>query len=87
MNRAARALLAAAALAATGCATVDPYARAPIAQHLERSDAAGDCARLFREVDARIDALGVRDAMAPRVSGFPYLRVDRATAALRDEAL
>lgn len=86
MNRAARALLAAAALAATGCATVDPYARAPIAQHLERSDAAGDCARLFREVDARIDALGVRDAMAPRVSGFPYLRVDRATAALRDEA-
>jgi hypothetical protein len=87
MKRAARALLAAAALAAAGCATVDPYARAPIAQHLERSDAAGDCARLFRAADARIDALGVRDAMAPRVPGFPYLRVDRATAALRDVAL
>jgi len=87
MNRAARGLLAAAALAAAGCATVDPYSRAPIARHLERSDAAGDCARLFRDVDARIDALGVRDAMAPRVTGFPYLRVDRATAALRDEAL
>jgi hypothetical protein len=87
MNGAGRALIAAAALAAAGCATVDPYTRAPIAQHLERSDAAGDCARLFRAVDARIDALGVRDALAPRVPGFPYLRVDRATAALRDEAL
>lgn len=87
MRRAARALLAAVALAAAGCATVDPYARAPIAQHLERSDAAGDCARMFRAADARIDALGMRDAMAPRVPGFPYLRVDRATAALRNEAL
>lgn len=87
MRRARRALLVAVALAAAGCATVDPYARAPIAQHLERSDAAGDCARLLRDVDARIDALGVRDALAPRVPGFPYLRVDRATAALRDEAL
>ncbi len=87
MRRAPRVLLAAAALAAAGCATVDPYAHAPIARHLERSDAAGDCARLFRAVDARIDALGVRDAMAPRVQGFPYLRVDRATEAMRDEAL
>ncbi len=87
MRRARGALLVALALAAAGCATIDPYTRAPIAQHLERSDAAGDCARLFRDVDARIDALGVRDAQAPRVPGFPYLRVDRATAALRDEAL
>ncbi|GAB4464256.1 MAG: hypothetical protein OHK0044_01190 [Burkholderiaceae bacterium] len=87
MSRVRGALIVVAALAATGCATVDPYAHAPVAQHLERDDAAGDCARLFRAVDARIDALGVRDAMAPRVAGFPYLRVDRATEALRDEAL
>lgn len=73
-------------LLSAGCATVDPYAYAPIAQHLERADEAGDCARLLRAVDRRIDALGVRDAGAPRVPGFPHLRVDRFTAALGERA-
>ncbi len=50
--------------------------------HLQRTDSVGDCARLFRDADARIDAAGVRDAAAPRVAGFPYLRVDRFSAAL-----
>jgi hypothetical protein len=48
--------------------------------HLGRADAVGDCARLLRAVDRRVDALGARDAAAPRVPGFPYLRVDRFTA-------
>ena len=55
--------------------------------HLARNDDVGNCARLFREVDARIDRAQVRDAQTPRVAGFPYLRVDRFTASLRDQAL
>lgn len=66
---------------AGGCA-VDPYARAPIEQHLARADAVGDCARLLRAVDRRIDAARLRDAQARRVPGFPYLRVDRFTVSL-----
>jgi hypothetical protein len=77
-------LLAAALLAA--CAAVDPYRQAPIAQHLARNDAVGECARLLRDVDRRIDSAGARDAMAPRVGGFPYLRVDRFAAALSADA-
>jgi len=68
-----------------GCATVDsadPYAADPIARHLERDDDVGYCARLFADIDRRVDALAVRDAEAPRIAGFPYLRVDRLTAAL-----
>lgn len=70
-----------------GCASLDPYAGAPIAAHLDRDDAVGACARLFRAADAQVDALGVRDALAPRLAGFPYLRTDRFTASLADDAL
>ncbi len=80
-----RVLLAVVALLA-GCASVDPYARPPIAEHLQRAGAAGDCARLLREVDQRVDAVGTRDAQSPRVAGFPYLRVDRFAASLGEEA-
>lgn len=80
----ARALLL--MLALGGCASVDPYAAAPMMQHLERDDAVGYCARLFADVDRRVDLLGVRDAEAPRVEGFPYLRVDRFSAALAGRA-
>jgi hypothetical protein len=69
-----------------GCASIDPYTSEPIATHLQRTDPAGDCARLLRDVDRRIDAAGVRDAQSPRVPGFPYLRVDRFTASLDAEA-
>ena len=69
-----------------GCASLDPYAAAPIAAHLEAPGAAGDCARLLRDVDRRVDAAGARDAQAPRVPGFPYLRVDRFTAGLAADA-
>jgi hypothetical protein len=77
----------AAALAAalvSGCASfgaeslgADPYALAPIAAQLTRADAVGDCARRFRDLDARIDSAGARDAQDVRVPGYPYLRVDR----------
>jgi hypothetical protein len=75
-----------AALLAGGCASVDPYAHAPISEHLQRGDDIGDCARLLQAIDRRIDAAGVRDAGAPRVPGFPYLRVERFPAALGEQA-
>lgn len=83
-----RALAAACAalLLATGCASVDPFARAPIAQHLQRADGVGDCARLLQELDRRVDAADARDAQAPRVPGFPYLRVDRLAESLAPAA-
>ena len=69
-------------LALVGCASVDPYASPPMAQNLQREDDVGYCARLFADIDRRVDTLGVRDAEAHRVNGFPYLRVDRFSAAL-----
>jgi hypothetical protein len=36
-----------------------------------------ECAQWYRSLDAAVDAAGVRDAQYARVSGFPYLRVDR----------
>ncbi len=65
-----------------GCASVDPYAATPMQQHLQRHDGVGDCARLLQATDQSIDTVGVRDAQAPRMRGFPYLRIDRTNAAL-----
>jgi len=82
-----RTLIAALALlVVAGCATLDPYAAAPISDHLARTDEIGDCARLFRDTDTNIDRAGVRDAQAPRVPGFPYLRVDRFIESLSERA-
>jgi hypothetical protein len=78
--------LAFVALLLAGCATVDPYASLPMSQNLQREDNVGYCARLFADVDRRVDLLGVRDAEAHRVVGFPYLRVDRFSAALSPHA-
>lgn len=85
----ASALALCATVALAGCATVetaDPYAAEPIARHLERDDNVGYCARLFADIDRRVDALAARDAEAPRIAGFPYLRVDRLAAALAPRA-
>lgn len=89
VNRIAARLLpsAFALLALGGCASIDPYAAAPMAQNLEREDTVGYCARLFADVDRRIDTLGVRDAEAARIPGFPYLRIDRFSVALADRAV
>jgi hypothetical protein len=75
-------LAASCVLALSACAGVDPYRHLPIAAHLQRTDAVGDCARLLQRIDRTIDESGRRDAQAPRVDGFPYLRVDRLTARL-----
>jgi hypothetical protein len=80
------AVFAAASLLLAGCAVADPYAQAPVREHLDRPDDVGACARLLRELDGRVDAAGIRDAGAPRVPGFPYLRVDRFTASLGERA-
>ncbi len=73
-------------LALAGCATVDPYAAQPMAQNLQRDDDVGYCARLFADIDRRVESLGVRDAEAHRIAGFPYLRVDRFSATLAPHA-
>jgi len=89
IHRCAQGALALGALLLAGCASLGPrpdtagvYASPPVVQHLQREDDVGLCARLLREADRAIDAAGVRDALAARVPGFPYLRVDRITAAL-----
>ncbi len=69
-----------------GCASLDPYAEAPMQQHLQRQDDLGDCARLLQALDRSIDTAGVRDAQSPRMRGFPYLRIDRMNAALTGAA-
>ena len=77
-----RAGLASLALGLAGCATVDPFAQAPIAAHLERADGVGDCARLLRELDRQVTAAAARDAQDTVIPGFPYLRVDRLSASV-----
>ncbi|WP_293373279.1 hypothetical protein [Nevskia sp.] len=43
------------------------------------------CRARYAEMDAKIDAAGVRDGVFHRVPGFPYLRSDRMLASFRDE--
>jgi hypothetical protein len=50
------------------------------------------CAEWYQQLDGAVDAAGVRDASRARISGYPYLRVDRFTAsfdaqAARDDAV
>ncbi len=73
---------AVAVLLLTGaCATIQP----PQHAHLRSEDAGvRECASLFRDMDARIDGAGVRDAEDWRVPGFPYLRSNRYLASLQD---
>ncbi len=68
---------------AAGCATTE----APFSAHLaSESTKVRECDEWYRELDARIDAAGVRDAQDTRVAGFPYLRVNRLLASLRPVA-
>ena len=62
-------------LLAAGCATFEgqPTGQSP-------------CQEWFAALDQRVDAAGVRDAQYARVAGFPYLRVDRLLASLREQA-
>ena len=79
MRRAALALVA--AIAAAGCASIAPSAR------IESPDPSlRECATWFRDLDARIDAAGVRDGQDARIAGFPYLRASRFLASFGEEA-
>ncbi|MES2682011.1 MAG: hypothetical protein V4650_00690 [Pseudomonadota bacterium] len=44
-----------------------------------------DCRAKYADIDARIDAAGVRDGGYYRVPGFPYLRSERLLASFRGE--
>jgi hypothetical protein len=78
-----RVLGLAAAILVSGCATL----QAPFSGHLA-SDApqVRECAAWFRDLDARVESAGVRDAQDTRVRGFPYLRASRLLASLRPRA-
>lgn len=67
----------AAVLLAAGCATFEGQ----FAAHLASPSAeVRECAGWYRALDEQVEAAGVRDAQYARVSGFPYLRVDRFLA-------
>ncbi len=51
-----------------------------------RNDTARECAAWLSRAEQLIAENGVRDAGAYPVPGFPYLRVDRLSASLRDKA-
>ena len=62
-----------------GCSTLRMHPGIP------PTDALGSCRALYQEVDAAIDRAAVRDHGASPVRGFPYLRISRLLASLRDE--
>lgn len=85
MSRLRLALACALAAAAAGCATLGDQTQ--FEAHLgSQSGAVRECAEWYRALDGAVDAAGVRDAQYTRLSGFPYLRVDRPHAALRERA-
>lgn len=71
------------ALLAAGCASLDSFQSAHLSSS---SQVLRDCAAWYRELDARVDKAGVRDAQDARIAGFPYLRVNRLLASFRSEA-
>ena len=76
-------VLCAVVVLAGGCATLPDPQRANLASE---SGPVQSCAAWFGSLDEAVDAAGVRDAGAYRVPGFPYLRVNRLLASLRDRA-
>ena len=78
-----RTVALAALAAAAGCATSDRS----FDGHLESQSAPRRaCAQWYRALDEATEAAGVGDAQYTRVAGFPYLRVDRLLASLRERA-
>ena len=66
------------ALVAAGCSTLRPTGA--------HGAPADDCERWFEQLDAAVDAAGVRDAQDERIAGFAGLRIDRLGVALREQA-
>jgi len=70
-------------LTAVGCTTIQP----PQRNHLDSSNARlAECARWFAALDEAVSRDGVTDIAARRVVGFPYLRIDRFLAAMKESA-
>ena len=80
-----RLALAGALAFAAGCATLEE--RGQFEAHLNsESGAVRECADWYRALDQAVEAAGARDAQYARLPGFPYLRVDRPHASLRERA-
>jgi hypothetical protein len=79
MFRARKALsvLSLAVLFVSGCAGPQLRDTEPVSAYLE---AVGECARFFDGLDEAVRRATVGDAEAARISGFPYLRVNRFLA-------
>jgi hypothetical protein len=69
--------------ALTSCAHLPQIAHSP---HVGAGGPIGACADFFEALDQKVTEAGVRDPGAFRVAGYPYLRVDRFLASLRDSA-
>jgi hypothetical protein len=84
-----RSALALTVAALAGCATLDVYQAEPARSHRAEGPAsqAGACVVLFEAIDRAVDANEVRDALASRIPGFPYLRVSRFLASFAGEPL
>lgn len=68
--------------AVSGCATLDPV----VAGRDSGESTVRECVEWFQALDAAVEAAGVRDAQTARIKGFPYMRLDRFTASLRESA-
>ena len=79
-----RAAILLAPLLAAACATLET---APSARLGATDPALRECAEWFRDLDARVDAAGVRDAQERRIAGYPYLRANRLLASFREKAV
>jgi len=66
------------ALAAGACTTVAQLPSTPLA--------GDECTRWFAQLDAAVDAAGVRDAQDETVPGFAFVRIDRLAVATRQTA-
>jgi hypothetical protein len=84
-----RSTLALTLAALAGCAGLDVYRSEPARSHRVQGieSPAGACASLFEAVDRAVEANEAGDALASRVAGFPYLRVDRFLASFAGEPL
>jgi len=71
-------------LLAAACATLET---APSERLGATDPALRECAEWFRDLDARVDAAGVRDAQERRIAGYPYLRTNRLLVSFREEAV
>ena len=70
-------------LGATACATI----QSPQRDHLNSGNAKlAECAHWFAALDEVVARVGVTDIAARRVTGFPYLRIDRFLAAMKHYA-